>query len=86
MNNMNFLLDTSIFIRLLEGSVKLKPGIKKVITEKTGKCYISAISIVQIEMKRSINKIKIPDNYRDFVSKSGLEELEYDIDDSQFLA
>lgn len=81
----NFLLDTSIFIWLLEDSIKLKPEIKKVLVEEPGSCYVSSISIVEIELKRSIKKIVIPDDFRDFIKKSGLKALVYDIDDSQFL-
>ena len=66
--------------------LSIKPEIKKLLKQKAGSSYVSAISIVEIEIKRSIKKIEIPDNFREFIYKSGLQELVYDIDDSQFLA
>ena len=81
---MPLLLDTCVFLWLLSDSEKLNIETKKIIEENTP-CYLSSISLAEIEIKRSIGKLEIPDQYRNFISISELKELEYSFVDSEVL-
>jgi len=81
---MSLILDTCVFLWLLGDSEKLNLEVKNIIQENFP-CYLSSISLAEIEIKRSIGKLDIPDNYRSFINRSGLKELEYGFEDSVVL-
>jgi len=81
---MSLILDTCVFLWLLEDSARLTIDYKKIIQENTP-CYLSSISLAEIEIKRSIGKLNIPDDYRKYIVLSGLKELSYSFADSEVL-
>jgi len=81
---MSLLLDTCVFLWILDDSKKLNSDVKNIIWENFP-CYLSSISLAEIEIKRSIDKLKIPNNYRNYIFPSGLKELEYGFEDSAVL-
>ncbi len=81
---MSLILDTCVFFWILGDSEKLSPEVKNII-QKNSPCYLSSISLAEIEIKRSIGKLDIPDNYRSYIDLSGLKELEYSFEDSVVL-
>ena len=81
---MPLILDTCVFLWLLEDSKRLNSEVKNII-QKNSPCYLSSISLAEIEIKRSIGKLDIPDKYRNYIDLSGLRELEYSFKDSAIL-
>ena len=81
---MPLLIDTCVFLWILTDSEKLNTDTRNLI-EKNTPCYLSSISLAEIEIKRSIGKLDIPDQYRQYISISGLQELEYTFTDSEVL-
>ena len=81
---MPLLIDTCVFLWILTDSEKLNTDTRNLI-EKNTPCYLSSISLAEIEIKRSIGKLDIPDQYRKYISISGLQELEYTFMDSEVL-
>ncbi|RKX86289.1 MAG: hypothetical protein DRP58_04635 [Spirochaetes bacterium] len=81
---MPLILDTCVFLWLLQDSEKLTKDTRKIIQKNTP-CYLSSISLAEIEIKRSIGKLDIIDDYRRYIKISGLKELEYSFEDSTVL-
>ena len=81
---MPLLLDSCVFLWILGDSERLNTDIKNLIKKNTP-CYLSSISLAEIEIKRSISKLDIPDEYRRYIELSGLKELEYSFADSEVL-
>lgn len=78
---MGILLDTCVYLWILEDSSRLHTGIKKMLNEEYPR-YVSAISFAEIEIKRSIGKLNIPDTYRNSLEEIGLTLLEFTCQDS----
>lgn len=81
---MPLLIDTCVLLWILADSEKLSENSRKEIKENSP-CYVSSISLVEIEIKRSIGKLDIPGDYRNYIELSGLKELEYSFKDSEHL-
>jgi len=81
---MPLMLDTCVFLWILGDYEKLNTDIKNMIQENAP-CYLSSISLAEIEIKRSIGKLDITDEYRRYIELSGLKELEYSFSDSEVL-
>lgn len=81
---MPLMLDTCVFLWILGDYEKLNTDIKNMIQENAP-CYLSSISLAEIEIKRSIGKLDITDEYRRYIELSGLKELEYRFSDSEVL-
>jgi len=75
------LIDTAILIWVLDNSPSLTDKTKKII-EDAGRRLVSSISISEIEIKRSIGKLTIPDLYIEKIFESGFDELSFDFDDA----
>lgn len=71
---MAVLLDTCVLLWIITDS-PLLPKKTREYLNKTSPRYVSAISFAEIEIKRSIGKLTIPDDYRNFIESSGLKEL-----------
>lgn len=56
---MKLLLDTHILIWLLEGNQNLNPKVKQVIEDETNSLYISIVSLWEIAIKTSLNKLQL---------------------------
>lgn len=81
---MNLLIDTCILIWVLDNSSNLTINSKQII-QTADKRLISSISISEIEIKRSIGKLTIPDSYLQKIYESGFEELPFDFSDAYCL-
>jgi PIN domain nuclease of toxin-antitoxin system len=80
---MKLLLDTHILIWLLEGNQNLNPKVKQVIEDETNSLYISIVSLWEIAIKTSLNKLQLELPLEkiiyDFVLPSGIKILPIDI-------
>ncbi len=73
---MKLLLDTNIVIWTLADSKELKERTRKAM-QNAEICYVSSISIAEIEIKKSIGKLKIEDGYVNSILDSGFVKLQY---------
>jgi len=78
---MGILLDTCVYLWILEDSDRLSPSIKQRLNGEYPR-YVSAISFAEIEIKRSLGKLTLPENYRETFDETGLTLLEYTAADS----
>lgn len=60
-------------------------GKSKEIIQKAETCYVSSISVSEIELKRSIGKLDIPSGYVDKIVDSGLDSLSFKIKEAEIL-
>ena len=81
---MDLLIDTGILIWILADSSHLTINSKQIV-QTTDKRFISSISIAEIEIKRSIGKLTIPDTYLQKIFESVFEELTFEFSDAYFL-
>ena len=81
---MRLLLDTSIVVWVLADHPSLKSKAKKTILDAE-LCYVSSISLTEIEIKKSIGKLEIADDYIANILESGFEPLHYRFEDAGLL-
>ncbi len=81
---MDLLLDTCIVIWMLGDSPSLKEK-TRVHIRKAGICYVSPVSAAEMDIKRGIGKLDIPEEYVVSITASGLEELPYRFGDAEAL-
>lgn len=76
---MEILIDTHIFIWLLHSPEKIDKSNLKILSKYENNIYISAVSIFEIEIKRHLGKLIIPDDYHLLIDKLGLIPIHFDI-------
>lgn len=81
---MRLLLDTSIVVWVLADHPSLKKKSKKKISDAAA-CYVSSISLAEIEIKKAIGKLEITDDYIENILESGFEPLHYRFEDAGLL-
>jgi len=59
---MNVLLDTHILIWALENNPTLSENARNAITTGRNMVFVSSVSVWEISIKKSIGKLKVPDN------------------------
>jgi PIN domain nuclease of toxin-antitoxin system len=59
---MRFLLDTHVLLWWLANDPKLSVDIRKVISNPSNICFVSAVSIWEIAIKNSLGKLRQPDD------------------------
>ena len=60
---MNLLLDTHVLLWWLDDSRALSQGTKERIADGANQVYVSAATVWEIVIKRSLNKLQIPDDF-----------------------
>ncbi len=70
-----FLLDTHTLLWWLMNSEKIGKKAKEAISDPDHQVYISAASIWEITIKKSIGKLEAPDNMTNIVIKKGFLQL-----------
>ncbi|MFP4383434.1 MAG: type II toxin-antitoxin system VapC family toxin [Spirochaetia bacterium] len=81
----NLLLDTCVLLWILQGNERIieKPEVMEQLNSRFR--FFSSISIAEIEIKKSIGKLEIPDVYINAVTASGIQELPYDAESASQL-
>ena len=69
------LLDTHVLLKTLEDDPGLKPATRNAITDPMNEVYVSAVSVWEIAIKRSLGKLEAPDGIASVVEESGFLEL-----------
>jgi len=62
---MKLLLDTHVLLWWLDDARALAPGVKKRIADSSNQVFVSAASIWEVVIKRSLNKLTIPEDFFD---------------------
>ncbi len=81
----SLLLDTCVLLWILDGHERIT-GNKEIINilNRTQR-YLSPISAAEIEIKASLGKLTIPENYIDCIIESGIAEWPYRSSDAKAL-
>jgi PIN domain nuclease of toxin-antitoxin system len=79
------LLDTCVLLWILEGNPKVVGNQSLVSLLNSRERFFSSISVAEIEIKRSIGKLTIPDNYPGILIESGMEEIGFSWHDAKLL-
>lgn len=72
---MNYLLDTHVFLWMLSDPNRLKSIVISTIENPHHVVYVSAISAVEIAIKRTLGKLSAPDHLASEIPRRGLLEL-----------
>jgi PIN domain nuclease of toxin-antitoxin system len=70
-----YLLDTHILLWWFADDRKLNKKTKDLITKPTSPMLLSAVSIWEIVIKKSLNKLKAPDNLKEVIYTTDFEIL-----------
>ena len=74
---MNLLLDTHVFLWMLAAPDRIQGTVARHIQNPHHTVYISAITAVEIEIKRSLGKLKAPSRLSGQLENRGLLELPF---------
>lgn len=69
------LLDTCVLLWLLEGDSRIVDNQDLLILLNKRERFFSSISIAEIEIKKSIGKLNIPETYLDSIRESSIKEM-----------
>jgi PIN domain nuclease of toxin-antitoxin system len=72
---MNYLLDTHVFLWMLSAPERLSTGAADVIRNPDRTVFVSAVTAVEISIKRALGKLDAPDSLLAEISARGLREL-----------
>lgn len=72
---MRYLLDTCVILWALEGNTNKIKDFIGIIENPNNEIYISVISYWEIVIKKSLGKLKAPDNFLETVEAAGFEKL-----------
>lgn len=73
---MNIILDTHILILFLEDNKRLRNNFLKMIIDPKNTIYFSSVSIAEMAIKASKNKLQYPDDIINICVVQGFKELE----------
>jgi PIN domain nuclease of toxin-antitoxin system len=72
---MRLLLDTHVAIWAVAISHRIKPDVQKLLDESDNTIFVSAVSIWEIAIKRSLGKLTAPDDLPDRITDEGFPWL-----------
>ena len=72
---MNLLLDTHIVLWALADDAALPASARAAITDGTNRAVVSAVSALEISIKRALGKLAAPDDFEDAIARSGFEAM-----------
>lgn len=73
---MNVLLDTHVLLWWLDDNPLLSAKARTIISSSKNLAFVSAASIWEISIKKSLGKLKVPDNLDTAISTSGFQTLD----------
>jgi PIN domain nuclease of toxin-antitoxin system len=74
---MRILLDSHVLLWWMDDPERLKPSARAAIADPRNEVLASAVSIWEIGLKRSKGKLRIPDNFADFLPDNGILTLPF---------
>lgn len=82
---MEILLDTHILIWALSDPKKLNPKARGQIESAENLAFVSLASLWELQIKESINKVKLPKNFFESIEPCGFELLPINLSHIQYL-
>ena len=79
------LLDTCVLLWLLEGDSRIVDNQDLLFLLNKRERFFSSISIAEIEIKKSIGKLNIPETYLDSIRDSSIKEMGFFGDEAKYL-
>jgi len=80
------LIDTHVFLWWLQDNKLLGKISKKLIGDGTNEIYVSAVSIWEISIKKSLGKLQAPDGLVIIVEEEGFEKLDISLHHAELIA
>ena len=74
---MNIIIDTHIFLWALSEPLKIVETKRSMIEDLSNTIFVSSVSIAEIMIKASINKLEVDFNPVDFAEESGFSLLDF---------
>ena len=81
-----YLLDTHVLLRLLYDYTRVPTEVVEVLSGPLAKVFVSSISIVEIEIKRSIGKLLLDSSPLDFIDQMGFQSLDLTMQEARRLS
>lgn len=81
----SLLLDTCTILWVLNSDSRIIKNDTLLNRLNTRRRFFSSISIAEIEIKKSMGRLKIPDHYYSLILESGIEEIHFTGDDALIL-
>ena len=81
-----YLLDTHVLLRLLYDDTRVPTEVVEVLSGPLAKVFVSSISIVEIEIKRSIGKLLLDSSPLDFIDQMGFQSLDLTMQEARRLS
>lgn len=85
---MYLLLDTHAFLWYISGDKQLPKKVIEMINNKTNRCYVNIVSIWEIVIKLTLDKLEIKGGFKtieDFLNNNDFEILSVDFNDTKTL-
>lgn len=79
---MKYLLDTHVLLWWLDNNPKLSLPVKNTISNPLNTIFVSSVSTWEINTKKSLGKLTVPDNIPDIIRECRFIELPITIDHS----
>lgn len=84
MNN-TYLIDTHILLWWLSDDKKLSKKVRDLIADADNRILASAVSVWEIAIKKSLKKLKVPDNLSKIIETSDIEFLPVTVDHAWYV-
>ena len=81
-----YLLDTHVLLWLLYDDTRVPTEVVEVLSGALTKVFVSSISIVEIEIKRSIGKLLLDSSPLDFIDQMGFQSLDLTMQEARRLS
>lgn len=80
-----YLLDTHILLWWLSDDKKLSGRVRSVISDPDNHVWVSAVSVWEVIIKKSLKKLKAPDNLLESLESNNFELLSMTVDHAIYL-
>ena len=76
LTNMKILLDTHVLVWALSSPEKIKPKVQDLLVDTDNIVFESIASLWELQIKKSLNKISLPDDFISQLQENGFELLD----------
>ena len=76
LTNMKILLDTHVLVWALSSPERIKPKVQDLLVDTDNIVFVSIASLWELQIKKSLNKISLPDDFISQLQENGFELLD----------
>ena len=76
---MKILLDTHVLVWALSSPEKIKPKVQDLLVNTDNIVFVSIASLWELQIKKSLNKISLPDDFISQLQENGFELLDINL-------